>query len=48
VKIIAMSGGGTHRLDYAKSIGASCSLAKPFTFEKLCAAISETLAGKAG
>jgi CheY-like chemotaxis protein len=48
VKIIAMSGGGTHRLDYAKSIGASSSLAKPFTFEKLCAVISETLAGNPG
>jgi len=44
VKIIAMSGGGGHRLDYAKSFGATCTLAKPFTFEQLCGAIATTLA----
>lgn len=42
--IIAMSGGGPHRLDYARSLGAHRSLTKPFTAEQLAAAISEVLA----
>jgi CheY-like chemotaxis protein len=43
VKIIAMSGGGAHRLDYARSSGAACTLRKPFSTEQLAAAISEAL-----
>ena len=43
VKIIAMSGGGTHRLDYARSSGAAGTLTKPFSVKQLAAAIAETL-----
>lgn len=43
VRIIAMSGGGTHRLDYAKTIGARCALSKPFSPKQLYEAIAETL-----
>lgn len=42
--IIAMSGGGAHRLDYARSLGALRTLAKPFNAERLTAAIAEVLA----
>lgn len=42
--IIAMSGGGEHRLDYARSLGAHRTLTKPFTAEQLTAAIAEVLA----
>ncbi len=44
IKVIAMSGGGAHRLDYARSLGAQRTLAKPFTSEQLATAIAETLA----
>jgi DNA-binding NtrC family response regulator len=44
VGIIGMSGGGTHRLDYARSLGAHLTLEKPFTAEQLEAAIAEVLA----
>lgn len=44
VGIIAMSGGGTHRLDYARSLGAHQTLPKPFTTEQLKAVIAEVLA----
>lgn len=47
LKVIAMSGGGSHRLDYARSLGAQRTLAKPFTAEQLAAAIAETLAAGA-
>jgi CheY-like chemotaxis protein len=43
VKIIAMSGGGAHRLDYARSSGAARTLTKPFSTKQLAAAISEAL-----
>jgi len=42
--IIAMTGGGTHRLDYARSLGAERTLGKPFAAEQLAAAIAEVLA----
>lgn len=44
LRVIAMSGGGAHRLGYARDLGARCTLAKPFTLEQLAAAIAETLA----
>ena len=44
VRVIAMSGGGTQRLDYARGLGANFTLAKPFSTEELLAAIDETLA----
>ena len=43
VGIIAMTGGGPHRLDYARSLGAHRTLTKPFTPEQLAAAIAEVL-----
>jgi DNA-binding NtrC family response regulator len=43
VGIIGMSGGGTRRLDYARSLGAHQTLAKPFTAEQLAAAIADVL-----
>ena len=43
--IIAMSGGAERRLDYARSLGAHRTLAKPFTAVQLTAAIAEVLAG---
>jgi DNA-binding response OmpR family regulator len=44
LKVIAMSGGGSHRLDYARSLGAHCTLAKPFNAEQLATAVASTLA----
>ena len=44
LRIIAMTGGGSHRLDYARSLGASRTLAKPFTPEQLASAIAGALA----
>ena len=44
VGIIAMTGGGAHRLDYARNLGAHRTLAKPFTAQQLTAAIAEVLA----
>jgi CheY-like chemotaxis protein len=44
VGVIAMTGGGTHRLDYARSLGAHRTLTKPFTSGQLTAAIAEVLA----
>jgi CheY-like chemotaxis protein len=41
--IIAMSGGAAFRLDYARSLGAHQTLAKPFTAVQLNAAIAEVL-----
>lgn len=45
--LIAMSGGGAHRLDYARSLGAHRTLTKPFTTAQLTAAIGEVLAAVA-
>jgi DNA-binding response OmpR family regulator len=49
VKIIAMSGGGRNKgMDYlrpAKAMGAAITLAKPFSNERLIAAVNEVLAG---
>lgn len=42
--IIAMSGAGAHRLDYAKSVGAHQTLPKPFTSAQLSGLINEVLA----
>ncbi len=44
VGIIAMTGGGSFRLDYARTLGAHRTLVKPFTVEQLTAAIAEVLA----
>ena len=44
VRVIAMSGGGSQRLDYAKGLGANFTLAKPFSTQELLSAIDETLA----
>jgi len=44
--IIAMSGGGPHRLDYARSLGAHRTLTKPFTTQELTLAIAEVLAAQ--
>jgi len=44
LKIIAMSGGGAHRFDYARMLGARATLAKPFTPAQLATAIADTLA----
>jgi CheY-like chemotaxis protein len=44
VKMIAMSGSSSHRLDYARALGAYRTLAKPFTPEQMYTAIAETLA----
>lgn len=44
VGIIAMTGAGTHRLDYARGLGAHRTLTKPFTAEQLTAAIAGVLA----
>jgi CheY-like chemotaxis protein len=45
--IIAMSGGGAHRLDYARGLGAHQTLTKPFTGEQLAAAIAAVTAARA-
>ncbi len=44
VGIIAMTGGGNHRLDYARNLGAHQTLTKPFPATQLAAAIAEVLA----
>ena len=44
VRVIAMTGAGAHRLDYARSLGAGATLAKPFTPEQLAAAVATALA----
>ena len=44
IKFIAMSGGSSHRLGYARDYGAHATLAKPFTAEQLDAAVDQTLA----
>jgi CheY-like chemotaxis protein len=44
IRIIAMSGGGTFRLDYARGAGAVTTLAKPFTTDQVMLAVSEALA----
>ena len=41
--IIAITGGGPFRLDYARSLGAHRTLTKPFSAEQLTAAIAEVL-----
>lgn len=41
--IIAMSGGAAHRLDYARSLGARRTLAKPFFRAELQAAIAAVM-----
>lgn len=46
LRIIAMSGGAEHRLDYARSLGAHAALTKPFSPEQLAAAIGEVLTVK--
>jgi DNA-binding response OmpR family regulator len=44
LRIIAMSGGGSHRLDYARSLGAFRTLAKPFDLPELAAVVAAALA----
>ena len=44
LRVIAVSGAGSHRLGYARDLGAFRTLAKPFTPEQLAAAIADTLA----
>jgi CheY-like chemotaxis protein len=43
IGIIAMSGGGPFRLDYARGFGVHTTLAKPFTAEQLMAAIAQEM-----
>jgi DNA-binding response OmpR family regulator len=47
LKIIAMSGGGlirsTEYLMVAETIGANCTIAKPFPFDRLLSAVEELL-----
>jgi CheY-like chemotaxis protein len=43
--IIAMSGGGAHRLDFARGTGANTTLKKPFTIEQLKSAIAHAIEG---
>lgn len=45
--IIAMSGGGAHRLAYARTLGAQATLAKPFSRAELAAAIDVVLGNDA-
>jgi len=47
IGIIAMSGAGAHRLDYARSGGAQVTLLKPFSAEQLSTAITEVLSRNA-
>jgi CheY-like chemotaxis protein len=47
IGIIAMSGGGAFRLDYARGLGAKTTLSKPFTAEQLAAAVAEVMAARA-
>jgi CheY-like chemotaxis protein len=44
LKVIAMSGGGAHRLAFARDLGVHRTLAKPFTAEQLATAIADTFA----
>ncbi len=44
LRIIAMSGGGSHRLDYARSLGAFRTLAKPFALPELSAVVAAAMA----
>jgi len=44
LRIIAMSGGSEHRLDYARNLGAQQALTKPFSAEQLLAAVKDVLA----
>lgn len=46
--IIAMSGGGNFRLDYARGLGAHLTLTKPFAAEQLVTAIAEVLSAHPG
>jgi DNA-binding NtrC family response regulator len=46
VGIIAMTGGGDFRLDYAVGTGAHATLRKPFLVEELTAAIAEAMAAR--
>jgi CheY-like chemotaxis protein len=48
VGIIAMSGGGVQRLDYARGLGVHQTLSKPFTAEQLAAAVGAALAAVPG
>ncbi len=44
--VIAMSGGGTHDLDFlveAKEFGANCTIPKPFSLEELVAMVHDLL-----
>jgi len=43
LRFIAMSGGGSFRLGYARDLGAAMTLTKPFSTEQLNAALAETL-----
>lgn len=43
LRFIAMSGGGSFRLGYARDLGAALTLTKPFSTEQLHAALAETL-----
>lgn len=48
VGIIAMSGGGPFRLDYARGVGVHTTLTKPFTADDLSSAIAKELSPKSG
>lgn len=43
IPIIAISGGGEFRLDYARGLGANRTLAKPFSVDELNTAIAGVL-----
>lgn len=44
VRVIAMSGGGSRKLGYARELGACCTLTKPFSPQQLADAVAEALA----
>jgi two-component system chemotaxis response regulator CheY len=46
VRVIAMTGGPQHRLGYARDLGASHTLVKPFTPEQLKEAIAGALGAR--
>ena len=48
VKVIAMTGGGSHRLGYARDLGACYTLTKPFSSAQLTEAIASALASRPG